>query len=236
VTAPRKTFLSVARRPKYIGGLVFAMVMAAAFAWLGQWQLDRAITKDEPTAAQLESKVTLNLAFDQRQVYIVDGRLQDGKSSYWVLMRAVADDGKTVTVALGQADSLLQAEAARFDIQNSMMVQMLRPTTGVWLPSEEPQKLDAHTRYLLHSVSIPQLINLYSPDQPIAAYPQFLKLCRACQPVIGSTGLNQITGAIQPASGINWLSAFYAIEWTVFAGFAFFLWYRTVKDALLAES
>ena len=212
------------------------MLMAAAFAWLGQWQLERAITKDEPTAAQLENKVSLTLAFDQRNVYIVDGRLQDGKNSFWVLMRGIDESGKSVTVALGQADTLIQAEAARFDIQNSMWIQSLVEVSGVWLPSEEPQKLDQHTRYLLHSVSIPQLINLYSPDQPIAAYPKFLKLCRSCQPFVGSAQLNQINGVIKPAAGINWLSAFYAVEWTVFACFAFFLWYRTVKDALLADS
>jgi len=28
---------------------------------------------------------------------------------------------------------------------------------------------------------------------------------------------------------------FYAIEWVVFAGFAFFLWYRLVKDARQRE-
>ena len=29
---------------------------------------------------------------------------------------------------------------------------------------------------------------------------------------------------------INWLNVFYGIEWVVFAGFAFFLWYRMVRD------
>ena len=27
-------------------------------------------------------------------------------------------------------------------------------------------------------------------------------------------------------SGVNWLNIFYAVEWAVFAGFAFYLWYR----------
>ncbi|WP_054821545.1 hypothetical protein [Arthrobacter sp. JCM 19049] len=29
---------------------------------------------------------------------------------------------------------------------------------------------------------------------------------------------------------MNWLNVFYGIEWVVFAGFAFFLWYRLVRD------
>jgi hypothetical protein len=32
-------------------------------------------------------------------------------------------------------------------------------------------------------------------------------------------------------SGVNWLNIFYAAEWAVFAGFAFYLWYRLARDA-----
>ena len=34
---------------------------------------------------------------------------------------------------------------------------------------------------------------------------------------------------------LNWLNIFYAIEWVVFAGFAVFLWYRLVRDAVERE-
>jgi hypothetical protein len=30
---------------------------------------------------------------------------------------------------------------------------------------------------------------------------------------------------------VNWLNIFYAAEWAIFAGFAFYLWYRLAKDA-----
>ena len=29
---------------------------------------------------------------------------------------------------------------------------------------------------------------------------------------------------------MNWLNIFYAAEWAIFAGFAFYLWYRLAKD------
>ena len=32
-------------------------------------------------------------------------------------------------------------------------------------------------------------------------------------------------------SQVNWLNIFYAAEWAVFAGFAFYLWYRLARDA-----
>ena len=34
---------------------------------------------------------------------------------------------------------------------------------------------------------------------------------------------------------LNWLNIFYAIEWVAFMLFAFYLWYRLVKDALERE-
>ena len=34
---------------------------------------------------------------------------------------------------------------------------------------------------------------------------------------------------------VNWLNIFYAVEWIVFAGFAFFIWWRLVKDAYERE-
>jgi hypothetical protein len=33
----------------------------------------------------------------------------------------------------------------------------------------------------------------------------------------------------------NWLNIFYAIEWIVFAGFAFYVWYRLVRDRVERE-
>ena len=30
---------------------------------------------------------------------------------------------------------------------------------------------------------------------------------------------------------MNWLNIFYAVEWAIFAGFAFYLWYRLARDA-----
>jgi hypothetical protein len=32
-------------------------------------------------------------------------------------------------------------------------------------------------------------------------------------------------------SSVNWLNIFYAVEWAIFAGFAFYMWYRLARDA-----
>ena len=47
--------------------------------------------------------------------------------------------------------------------------------------------------------------------------------------------LDEIDAVLEPAAAINWLTLFYAAEWVLFAGFAIFLWGRTVKDAVERE-
>ena len=46
-----------------------------------------------------------------------------------------------------------------------------------------------------------------------------------------SEGMVPVVVGPQPQeTPVNWLNIFYAIEWVVFAGFAFFLWWRLVAD------
>jgi len=39
-----------------------------------------------------------------------------------------------------------------------------------------------------------------------------------------------------PQATLNWLNIFYAIEWSFFALFAIYFWYRLVKDAVEREA
>ena len=48
------TLREVMLRPWWIGMLGFALLVAAVFAWLGQWQLGRAIDTDPPPAGITE--------------------------------------------------------------------------------------------------------------------------------------------------------------------------------------
>lgn len=230
----RSSFFAVARKPKYIGGLLFALLMASAFAWLGQWQLDRAVNRDSQSTTT-EKQVTLSVGLNPQNSYVVDSRKQNGEPAWWVISDAITANGKHVTLALGSASSELKAEAARFDIHSQIRVAAFMKVSGTWLPSEAVSKLDPANPLLLHSISIPQLINLYSPDKAISTYPNYLKVCIACTGGKFTTMLDQISGSVYSDGSVNWLSAFYAIEWTVFAAFAVFLWYRTVKDALEIE-
>ena len=96
----------------------------------------------------------------------------------------------------------------------------------IWLTSPKP--------YMLKSVALGQLINLYSPDAPIKSSAEYLAVS-AGSVMFSDGSLEPIQVTYRDVERINWLSAFYFLEWMLFAGFAVFLWWRLVKDAQLIE-
>jgi hypothetical protein len=83
------------------------------------------------------------------------------------------------------------------------------------------------------AVSVAELINYWE----ISSYPGFVS---ATAEVAGGADVSAAAapgkllpldiGPQPPAQRINWLNLFYSLEWVVFAGFAFFIWWRLVKD------
>ena len=128
----RSSFFSVARRPKYIGGLVFALLAASAFAWLGQWQLDRAINREDKAAELAATQpVTLNLFLDTRNVFVVDGRKQNSRDAWWVIANATDENGKSVTLALGTTDNGYVVMPDGSQLANGTIVCVkITPVTG----------------------------------------------------------------------------------------------------------
>lgn len=226
------SFWRVATRAKYIGGLLIALVAAAAFSLAGQWQLDRSFTKDQVSATS-QQIVSVDAQLDVNNVFIVENRVQNDELVFWLIANSFTADDKSLTMAIAQTDSLLKAEAARFDLQNRKVAQAFLPVKGYWLPTEAPLESNAEKPYLLKTVSTAQLVNLYSPDKAIASYADFFVASGFAKTL--SPALGEINAVLEPAPSINWLSVFYAAEWVLFAGFAIFLWARTVKDAVDAE-
>lgn len=90
------TWSQVAKRPRWIAGLFLALAVAAVFALLGQWQLERSFTEVEPedqslaplvlidseqpglplTPTAANKRVTAELMLDTQNVFIVSNRLQ----------------------------------------------------------------------------------------------------------------------------------------------------------------
>jgi hypothetical protein len=233
------TFFRVATRPKWIGALLLSLMVAAIFAALGQWQLDRTFTKDDPKTNSGNSSlatVEKKLMLDSQHIYLVDGRVQNGISGYWLIANSKDEKLTSTTLALGWVEKLETAEHLRAQLMASVQAQAFLPVSGYPLPSEGPQPADAVKSYLLHSVSLAQLINLYSPEVSLDSAPEYLALCD-CEGQsnfgINSSDLKPIQVVYRDAEKVNWLSAFYFLEWMLFAGFAVFLWWRLVMDEII---
>jgi hypothetical protein len=226
------SFFKLATQPKWIGALLLALIVAAIFGALGQWQLDRTFTKDDPKTNTGNSSLAVvhkQLYLDTKNTFIIDGRVQNGTTGYWLLMNATDENQVSTTLALGWVAKLDAAEKLRTNFMEMVQAEAFLDIAGYPLPTEGPQPADSAKPYLLKSVALGQLINLYSPDAPIASSPEYLALA--------AESVKFIDGSIEPiqvtyrdAERINWLSAFYFLEWLLFAGFAIFLWWRLVRD------
>ena len=254
------TWSQVARRPKWIFGLFLALAIAAVFALLGQWQLERTFTEVEPedksqlplvlidsekpgaplTAIAANKRVKAELMLDTQNVFIVANRLQRTNDEvvpgYWVIANAGvlledSDSTASLSVGIGFAESLSLAETARAELMESIQAQAFLEQTGRYLQTEGPVALtDPAKPYLLESFSLAQLVNLYR-----GAGAQSLAGFMVLDSDPGF-GLETIVIA-PPEAGtqVNWLTLFYALEWALFAGFAVFLWWRLVEDARMRE-
>ena len=229
------SFFAVARQPKWIGALFLSLVVAAIFAALGQWQLERTFTKDsgDPVAVNVES---VNVVLDTKNVYIIANRLNGSERGYWLVSNALDSSKKNLTIALGWSADLAEVKGERKALMESGLEKFETKLDGVFIPSEAPLPQINAEKFIFESLSLAQLINVYSPEKPIATQPQVLALNGYSQ-ASAWPPLKPVNVTYEATARINWLSAFYFLEWLLFAGFAVFLWWRLVKDeqVLLAK-
>jgi surfeit locus 1 family protein len=241
------------RRPRWIAALLLALAVAAAFALLGQWQLERAISTgqvverttetvqpltdtvspDGPTEQVAEGQlVDTTGSFVPGDEQIITGRLNAGESGYWVVSHFVTAEGASIAVARGWTADADQADAVRERLATEMSIASLQPLTGRFLSSEAPavpdEDADPHT---MTTVSTAALINLWANWDDQSVYQGY---------IVDSVAPDGLTLIDSPEPEVevplNWLNIFYALEWVVFAGFAVFLWYRLVRDAWERET
>ena len=240
----KQGFFSVARRPKWIAGLLVAFIVAGTFAALMQWQFSRTFVSVgvdvelEPVPiSELAAPQTLvpgsydrlviaEVELDPANSYIVSDRLQmQGENQlrgYWVLVNSYEEEtGASLTLAIGFASDLAGAQQARIPEGEFEIVGYLEPSEPV------SQTTDG----TLGSVALSQLVNLYS-SEPIESFPAYVIVQDGLE-----VDLDPIRIGIQSERiEINWLTAFYAIEWLLFGLAAFYLWWRLVMDQVERES
>ncbi|MEY3909274.1 MAG: hypothetical protein RLZZ90_1181 [Actinomycetota bacterium] len=143
------TFFSIARQPKWIGALLLSLAVAAVFALLGQWQLERSFSKDAENSVSYVKLETYNVMLDTKNLYIVEKRLQKGVEGFWVIANSTDEAGKSLTLALGWNQDLAKAESFRKSLQSSLIAQAFLPVQGVLMPPEGPKPQNEAKPYLL---------------------------------------------------------------------------------------
>ncbi|GAA2175165.1 hypothetical protein GCM10009846_23990 [Agrococcus versicolor] len=235
----RPGFLEVARRPRWVAALLGAFLVAAIFAALGQWQVDRAVQQGQADERDTETAVALQdvaepqsplmsiaggriveteATIDPDSFLTIVGRDQDGVSGAWLTARAVTDGGASLAVAIGWAPTRDAAAAAAADVD-------LSPGTvvGRYMPSESPSVTDFE-QDTTEAMSVGDLINRW-PGFEGDVYAGYVILDQA------PAGLEPIVSRPpEQQTELNWLNIFYAVEWAAFMVFALYLWFRLVQD------
>ncbi|MGW9627881.1 SURF1 family protein [Microbacterium sp. NPDC055521] len=240
------TLREVMLRGRWIGVLLLCLVIAGVFAWLGQWQLARAIDTDPPPPGATEQvrplsdviepgqylpeplggqKVTTSGEWIAEDFIVISSRFNgDDEEGYWVTGQLRVTERTSLAVALGWAPTRERAVAAadalaRQDAAEVELTGRLIDDEGVELPPAD----DIHA---LTRMSPAALLGQWHDVDRLDVYRPYLASLTA------PAGLVDIDSpAPEEKSPVNWLNVFYAAEWAIFAGFAFYLWYRLAKDA-----
>ncbi|MFE6965844.1 SURF1 family protein [Agromyces sp. NPDC057679] len=250
----RRATLRMMVRPRWVLALLLALGIAAAFALLGQWQLERAVEQAEvvehpteelrpfagvaepgapTTQAVTGQKVEVTGTFVAGDTVLVADRRNDGTSGYWAVAHLEVADAPEggLPVALGWARDAKAAQAAADRFDAAIDPDDTVAIVGRFLPSEAPvAPADDEDPFLMRSVAVAQLVNVWADydDRPV-----YFGYVTAAEPVDGLEAI--YSPPPQQNTELNWLNIFYAVEWVVFAGFAIYLWYRLVRDAVERE-
>ncbi len=239
------TLREVMLRGRWIGMLLFCLLVAGVFAWLGQWQLERAIETDPPAPGATEQvqpltdvvepgeylpeplvgqRVEASGTWVPGDFLVVAKRFNDGAEGYWVTGQLRVAERASIAVAIGWAPDRESADAAvdRLNDDDGSVVEMSGRIISDEGPAVPPR--DDPTR--MERMSTAALLGFWHDTEQLDVYRPYL----AATTALG--GLDDIASpAPAEQSPVNWLNVFYAAEWVIFAGFAFYLWYRLAKDA-----
>ena len=177
----KPSFFSIARKPKWLGGLAIAALVAISFSLLMQWQLERTfsyvgVSEQELAAVPLDELAglegitpgaydrlaTVNVTLDPENSFIVQDRLQlvgdDLVPGYWLITNSFVEMGDqlvSLTVALGYSQDVTELRMVQSELDSSS-----HSITGYVEPNEAVKETES--KDFLGSVSLSQLESLQS--------------------------------------------------------------------------
>ncbi|MFB2585645.1 SURF1 family protein [Herbiconiux liukaitaii] len=263
-TRTGSTVFEVMRRPRWIAMLVLALAVAAGFALLGQWQLERAVSSGEVVGTQSETVRPLTeVGVPQAPVFesqaaqraeatggfvttgydIIGDRLNGDEGGYWVIGQFEVDDPADtyLAVALGWSADADEAREVAEGLSSGGL-DVLTTISGRYLPTEAPQASDLYEP--AEGVTSLDGSPLETTMSVASLVNRWTEFDEGAEVYGGYLVLDDppegLTAIISPEPDrsvqLNWLNIFYAAEWVVFAGFAVYLWYRLVRDAWEREN
>ncbi|GAA4968889.1 cytochrome oxidase assembly protein ShyY1 [Nonomuraea thailandensis] len=240
--------------PRLMGLHLLTIGVLVAFILLGRWQLGvfqdsgkpRVSTDPEPVAvatlarpgAQLSGefvgrRVTAEGVYEaDRQLLVADRRADvdapGGNVSrdhgYWVLTPIRLDDGTLIPVVRGWAAEAGDPGVAAVPQGRVTVSGRLRPQQGTDSVQRRAEGLPAGQ---VQTVSTGELVNLWTGQQVRTGY-------LVAQPASGS--LTQVKVPAPVVGGtLTWRNLAYAANWWIFAGFAVFMWFHFVRDAVRSD-
>ncbi|MEI2730655.1 MAG: SURF1 family protein [Dermatophilaceae bacterium] len=237
--------------PRSLGLLVLAVFLAIVMVLLGRWQLG--VARDDglrEAIEQAEQRPVEDLAavlgphtafpadgsgrrlravghFDAaRQVLVADRRL-GGRDGWWVLVPLVVDStGARLAVVRG---FVATPGAAPTPPPGPLTL------VGSLAPSESARTARAPLGPgQVASVDVPALLNVWDGEVyngfvfAMAETPDPGDVAAAGAAASGR-GMERVPPP-QPAGGLSWRNAAYAVQWWVFAAFVLWMWWKMVRE------
>jgi cytochrome oxidase assembly protein ShyY1 len=229
----------MARRPRWVAGLLAILALAGGFAFLAQWQIGRAVEDATVESVDSENPVDLNAILKPMtpqtqadggrrvtvsgtwsdKVVVIYGKSQSGVDGEW-LVRNFTVNGSCLPVAIGFGTTVDPGDVIHFD-------DSVAAISGRLVPSDDLLAGDVQTnrREILAAAD---LVNEWDCT---SIYDGYVVLDES-QPPLETI----VTKPPVPLTVLNWLNVFYALEWIAFALFAVYFWFRLVKDAVEREA
>ena len=248
--------LRLALKPRWLGFLALVLLLVTAFVMLSAWQIDRAQSKsqqaDNPELAVAkpfndimeaqgpmpgylaDQRVTISGHFLPDQQVVIDDRYLNRTKGYWVVTMFAPDDPQfaqaadtdqleskpvAIPVVRGWTEDLETAKASTASDKDVTLDARIAPVEGPLDTKDLPEGV-------VRSISTSQIVNLFD----VYTYSAFLFPQEKPEVGIGGDQLSYVPYQEPQDEGFDLQSAFYALEWIVFAVFAVYIWFRLLRD------